>query len=285
MSMAADEVLRLKRASFETSMIDRPDADGVSRTPGELDSVPVLWFRPGSAQPDAVLLYFHGGGFRMGSPTAIAPFLSHLAAELEVQIVAVDYRLAPENPFPAALTDGIAALKALPGLGYRPGRVVIGGDSAGGGLAASVLLWAVKEGLPPLAGGIFFSPWADLRVSADSYAQCRESDALFSAESATEGASMYLAGADPADPAVSPALADWRGAPRLIVQNSRSEVLRDDSRLLVQNARSAGVGVFHQEFENMPHVFHYGFPELPEARRAVSAVRHFIADALDIART
>jgi acetyl esterase/lipase len=196
---------------------------------------------------------------------------------LGVIVVSVEYRLAPEHPFPAAVDDALVAYRWLLGDQRPADRVVVGGDSAGGGLAAALALRAGNEGLPLPAGVVCLSPWADLTNTAGSYTRCAESDALFSKLSADEAAGLYLQGADPADPLASPLRGDWRGMPPLFIQASQCEVLADDATGLAGNARRAGVDVELHLYADMPHVWQMHYPIFPEAVQAVDQVGAFVA--------
>jgi acetyl esterase/lipase len=161
--------------------------------------------------------------------------------------------------------------------GANPARLVVGGDSAGGGLAAALLQRLADDDLPAPAGVVLLSPWADLRLTAPSYTANAATDGLFSLEAATEAAAMYLVGHPAADPLVSPVLADWSGSPPLLIHASTSEVLRDDARELARAARAAGADVRLEEYADQPHVWHYGAAAgVPEALAALSAVGRFV---------
>ncbi|WP_196073387.1 alpha/beta hydrolase [Nakamurella alba] len=271
--MTAPPELLEKRRLLESMMAGRPEVPGVSGRPVHIGGVPVLVQTP--LLPRARLLYFHGGGYRLGSPAAIAPFTAALAAALEVEIFSVDYRLAPEHPFPAGIEDGMAVARTL-----ADGPLLIGGDSAGGGVAACLLTAGPEQELPVFAGGLLLCPWVDLRVGAPSFLDCADTDRMFSLAMATEAADMYLAGHDPANARVSPVLADWTGCPPLAVQNSTTEVLRDDARALVATARACGVDVRHDEYPDQPHVFHYAHPDTAASVAAVAALRAFVDGVL-----
>jgi len=276
-----DQQLLQKRRDFSEAMALMPVEPRVRVSTVQLGSVPAVELTP-DPRPAKVLLYFHGGGYRMGNARSFAGFCSHLAVQLSSRVLTVDYRVAPENPFPAALDDALAAYMSV--ANTHDGPILVGGDSAGGGLVAALLLQIPRHGLRGPIGAFLLCPWADLRVSADSYRECEHSDLLWSATSARQAAQMYLAGHDPSDPAVSPVLGDWTGQPALLVQASRAEVLRDDARLLAAVAANAGVDVEHHEFEGAPHVWQYGYATSESARTAITQIRDFVDRiSLDIA--
>ena len=254
-----------------------PLADGVTATAHDAGGVEVISCIRQESSEDPSLLYFHGGGYRLGSAASYRAYGSHLARACSARVLLVDYRLAPEHPFPAAVDDALVAYRWVLGQQPSPRRIVVGGDSAGGGLAAALALRTRDEGMPLPAGVICLSPWADLTNTAGSYTRCAESDALFSKLSADEAAGLYLDGADPAHPLASPLRGDWRGLPPLFIQASECEVLTDDATGLASNARGAGVDVELRLYADMPHVWQVHYPIFPEAVQAVDQVGAFIA--------
>ncbi|MES2169170.1 MAG: alpha/beta hydrolase [Actinomycetota bacterium] len=224
--------------------------------------------------PDALrtIFYLHGGAFRGGSAGTSEPFLRQLAEAAGSRIIAPDYRLAPEHPFPAALNDALAAYSAFE---RGPGPVILLGDSAGGGLVASLLLVLVERGTAPDAA-ILFSPWLDLRLENGSIEENAETEQLFPPASARDAAQMYLAGHPADDPRVSPILGDWTGAPPLHVQASATEILRDDARALVAEARRRGVLVDAVEADDERHVWQVDFPATEASRVAIQRVVEFL---------
>ena len=188
----------------------------------------------------------------------------------------VEYRLAPEHKFPKAVDDCFAVWESLLAEGIDTGRIVIAGDSAGGGLAASVTMHALADGVLP-AGVICCSPWVDLTITADTYDTNAESDKLFSRTSAEEAAPAYLGGADPTNPIASPLFGDWNGAPPLLILVGDAEVLLDDSRKLADVAQAAGVDVTLSVYPDMPHIWTMSYPAFPEAVEGVTEMAEFVA--------
>jgi monoterpene epsilon-lactone hydrolase len=249
--------------------VDEVDAGGVliTRTRPTTDSTDTT---------DTTLLYFHGGGYRLGSSTVFASYNTYLAAVCGITVLSVDYRLAPENPFPAGLNDALTAYHwALEQVGA--GALLVGGDSAGGGLAAALMLRIAATGLPQPAALVLLSPWVDLRVIAASFDECGPTDQMFSRSAAQEAADMYL-GEYPADDVlVSPLLGDWAGLPPVLIQASNSEVLRDDAVQLAAKIRDAGGSVELSIYPDVPHVWHLAAPGLDAANRAIDEIAAFIA--------
>ena len=266
-----------QRTRIDEAMAQLPLAEGTVTQPFVRSGVPGIECRPVEMADDApILLYFHGGGFRIASALAYRSYGSHLAAVLGARVLLVDYRLAPEHKFPKAVDDCFAVWESLLAEGIDTGRIVIAGDSAGGGLAASVTMHALADGVLP-AGVICCSPWVDLTITADTYDTNAESDKLFSRTSAEEAAPAYLGGADPMNPIASPLFGDWNGAPPLLILVGDTEVLLDDSRKLADVAKAAGVDVTLSVYPEMPHIWTMSYPAFPEAVEGVTEMAEFVA--------
>lgn len=265
------------RARIEGAMAGLPLADGTSADTVDAHGVPAIVCTRDGGEADPWLVYFHGGGYRICSAAAYRAHGSQLAAACRARVLVVDYRLAPEHPFPAAVEDAVAAYRWVLDQGVAPERVVFAGDSAGGGLSAALLLAARDAGLPAPAGAILLSGWLDLTNSAATYATNAESDRLFSLASAEEAAGLYLQGQDPGHPHASPVFGDWTGMPPLLVLNGSIEVLHDDSVRITETARAAGVTVTHTVYPDMPHVWQTNYPAFPEAVAAVEEMAAFVA--------
>jgi acetyl esterase/lipase len=219
-------------------------------------------------RPGAVGLYLHGGAYIAGSPRAYLPLLGRLAGLARVEIVAPDYRLAPEHPFPAALQDAEAAWNALLARGYAPENIVLIGDSAGGGLALALLARLCARATPP-AGLVAFSPWTDLTGAGASIWENRNSDSMLVAARLPETAQMYLQGAAADDPGASPLFARFPDCPPVLIQLSDSEILRDDGLRMADRLRAFGARVTVQTWVGAPHVWHMFDGYVPEARAAL----------------
>jgi acetyl esterase/lipase len=266
-----------QRSRIDEAMAQLPLAEGTVAEPFVRSGVPGIECRPVDVADDApIVLYFHGGGFRIASALAYRSYGSHLAAVIGARVLLVEYRLAPEHKFPKAVDDCFTVWESLLAEGIDTGRIVIAGDSAGGGLAASVTMHALADGVLP-AGVICCSPWVDLTITADTYDTNAESDKLFSRTSAEEAAPAYLGGADPMDPLASPLFGDWDGAPPLLILVGDAEVLLDDSRKLADVAKAAGVDVTLSIYPEMPHIWTMSYPAFPEAVEGVTEMAEFVA--------
>ena len=216
----------------------------------QIGGVRCLRFSP-SGTTRGTILHLHGGAFRIGCPEQVAPFAASLAEACAVHVICPAYRLAPEHPFPAGLNDGWAVLRALAETATGP--LILSGDSAGGGLAASLAALAHQAGIP-LAGLALLSPWLDLTVTDPAYTTNAATDPLFSAEAAREAATLYLQGHIANDPLVSPLLGEVSCFPPTYVNVGTGEVLAGDAQRLRDRLEQAGVPVTLHAVDGMEHV-------------------------------
>ena len=263
------------------SQYDR--AERVFPTPPDVKVEPVTaperaaeWLTPPGARTDAVVLYLHGGGYAIGSPRSHRHLAAAIARAAGSRALLLDYRLAPEHPFPAALDDAVAAYQWLVRDGIAPSRIVIGGDSAGGGLTMATLLALRDRGLPLPAGAVGISPWVDLTNSAASYATKAAVDPIVTIEGIALLTQAYIGTGDPKQPLVSPLYADLRGLPPLLIHVGSDEVLLDDAAGLAARARAAGVDVTLREWPQMIHVWHWFISMLDEAEQAIAEIGAFV---------
>jgi acetyl esterase/lipase len=236
-----------------------------------------LRFKPEGA-PRGYMLQLHGGGFRIGRPEFESFFAEALAARCGIEVVVPQYRLAPEGPFPAGLVDALAALDALSAeAGDAP--LIVGGDSAGGGLAASLGVLTAVQGGPRIYGLVLLSPWLDLRVSAETYASNAD-DPMFSKESADIAAELYLQGFDPCHPLASPLLAPIASFPPTLISVGTGEVLYDDSRLFHDKLTGLGVDSRLSAIDGMEHVAVVRALDMHGAPETLAAVIDFVEGIL-----
>lgn len=241
---------------------------------GELGSVGGEWVGVPAARRH--VLYLHGGYYVAGGPPVYRNLAARLASGLGADVAIVDYRLAPEHPYPAAVDDAFGAYQALLASGLEPSAIAVAGDSAGGGLTLAMLLRAASEGVPMPAAAVCFSPWVDLTCSGASIDGNDEDDDMLTADGLRAAARLYAGSHDPALPEISPLFGDLAGLPPLFVSVDRSEVLLDDSLRLVERARAAGVRVELREERELFHVWPVVVPYLREARRSVAEVVAFL---------
>lgn len=235
-----------------------------------------------AADPDAgLLLWFHGGAYCLGSPATHASMVATLALAAGTGAVLPDYRLAPEAPFPAAIEDASAVWRALRAEGWPAERIVLGGDSAGGGLVFALLHEVIASGDRPPAGVVAFSPWTDLTLSGASLRRLAWRDALLPARRIGEVCELYLAGADPTDPRASPIRGHFAGAGPVLIQASTAEILLDDARGMAERLRADGVTVELDLWRGLPHVWQGFVGVLPEAEAALARAAHFVSRRLN----
>ena len=241
------------------------------------------WISPADAPLDKAILYFHGGGFRIGSVASHRDLIAQIAVASGCRVLAINYRLAPEHRFPAALDDALAAYGWMLGQGLTPGNVAFAGDSAGGNLVLAAMLALRERGLPLPIAAVLMSPWTDLAATGTSYVSRAEADPIHQRPMILALAKNYLGGqGDPCDPLVSPLYADLAGLPPLLIQVGDRETVLDDSVMFADLARAAGVDVHLEVWDGMIHVFQMFGAELPEAHRAIASIAGFLNQHLHI---
>jgi monoterpene epsilon-lactone hydrolase len=246
------------------------------------NTVPVRWIKAPGVDEQQVLIYLHGGGFKMGSLTSHHDLMVRLSQAAGCQVLGVDYRLLPEYGFPAPLLDVLAVYDWLLAEGFKPGQLVIAGDSAGGGLCAATLLALRDRGQVLPAAAVLLSPWTDLSASGASYRTRALTDPIHQRPMILALAEQYLGeGGDPLNPLASPLHGDLSGLPPLLVQVGDRETGLDDSTLFAAKARAAGVTVTLEVWPQMIHVFQQFAAELPEAREAITRIGAFVHQQLN----
>ncbi|MET7690210.1 alpha/beta hydrolase [Streptomyces sp. NPDC005483] len=270
------------RAGFEALMARMIVPDGIRIARAELGNRPALHVEPdGDRSHAGTILYFHGGGWVYGSPESVLSLTGHLVVKTGFEAYSVDYRLAPEHPFPAATEDTLSAYRALLDSGHDPSAVVFAGDSAGGGLAVTTCLAARDAGLPLPAAIVTFSPGLDATRTGESMVTKEGIDPILTRKSVEHTGAMYLAGADPHQPLLSPAvLADLTGFPPMLIQVGTNEILLDDSTRLAARAKAAGVDVILDVTADVPHVFQSFAGALDEADEALDRAAFFIGQRI-----
>jgi acetyl esterase/lipase len=222
------------------------------------------------------MLYLHGGGYVVGSIATHLGLAGRLSRAAAARVLLLNYRLAPEHPFPAAVEDATAAYRWLLGTGVKPGRIAIAGDSAGGGLTVATLVALRDAGEPLPAAGVCQSPWIDLEGAGESVTTKAHVDPLVHKDMLLKMASWYLAGANPRTPLAAPLYADLQGLPPLLVQVGTAEILLDDATRLADRARAAGVAVTLEPWEGMIHVWQLFASILPEGQQAIDRIGAFV---------
>jgi acetyl esterase/lipase len=247
----------------------QPLPPGVTVTAGELGGVPTAEIMIDGIEPRHVVLYFHGGVYAVGDAFQAAGLAAQIGRRTDATVISVDYRLAPEHPYPAAVDDALAAYEALLGNGTAPSDIVFAGESAGGGLAVATLVNARDHGLALPAAAYVMSPYVDLTLAGATIDTKSKADPLLSRELLQPRVTDYTAGHDPALGLISPVFADLTGLPPLIIQAGTHEVLLDDAVRLARQAATADVEVTLDVTPGVPHVFQAYSPILDEAAAAL----------------
>jgi acetyl esterase/lipase len=268
-----------KRSSMEAMAGGAPLPDGATVEVVDAGGVPAEWVAA-EGSGDAVVLYLHGGGYCIGSLNTHRGMAARVAAVCGARVLNVDYRLAPEHPHPAAVDDAVAAYRWLLGAGVAPGAVVVGGDSAGGGLVVATLLALRDAGEPMPAAGVCMSPWVDLTCTGETFETKAGEDPMCSKEGLDEMAAAYAGEHGVDHPLVSPVHADLSGLPPLLVQVGTAEVLLDDAVRLAERARAAGVDVRLEAWDDLVHVFQAFAPMVPESVEALEGIGAFVRERL-----
>ncbi|MFI0237591.1 alpha/beta hydrolase fold domain-containing protein [Streptomyces sp. NPDC016845] len=269
------------RIVFDEMIAAHPVPADVRTTAARLGGVPALAVTAGDSEPSGAVLYFHGGGYALGSATASVGLAADIARRSGTTVHTVDYRLAPENRFPAAVDDAVAAYRGLLERGIPAEAIAVSGESAGGGLALALLVAVEEAGLPQPSAAAVLSPWADLTQSGRSHETKAFLDPALTRQALATRADDYLAGADPRSPLASPLFADLRGLPPLLIQAGSHEVLLDDALRLAAKAADDDVAVTLQTFPGAPHVFQGFAAVLAEGARALDDVATFLRTHLD----
>ncbi len=259
-----------------------PKTVGIERT--WVEGLQSDWLTPAAASDgtavDARLLYLHGGGYICGSFASHRGLVGNLAQACGVRTLMPEYRLAPEYPFPAALEDSLRVYRHLLDDGVAPHRLVLGGESAGGGLAIATLLALKDEGLPLPAAAFVLSPWTDLAATGESLHTRARQDPWFEPEGVAVAAAFYIGDESNTNPLISPLYGDLSGLPPLLIHVGDYEILRDDSTRLAEKALAAGVDVTLRVWEGMWHVFQSLAGRVPEARESVDEVGAWVQSRL-----
>lgn len=278
---SSDRTIAQIRAGFAAFMKTMRVPAGTHSVETSLGGCAALLVEPDADVRPGTILYFHGGSFLMGSPETGMPLTASLVARTRMRSFSLDYRLAPEHPFPAAIEDGVAAYRDLLDRGISSAAIAFAGDSAGGGLCITTCLKARSEGLPLPVAIVTFSAGLDATRSGESIDSKNGLDPFFTRESFRESGQMYLGGADPNQELLSPAiLADLTGFPPLLLQVGTNELLLDDSTRLAARAREAEVDVILDVTANVPHVFQGYNGVLEEADQALDRAALFLTQHL-----
>jgi len=263
------------RTGYEAMGQMSPPPDGVTYEPADAGGVPAEWAIPTGVPEGTAVVYLHGGGYVIGNLNTHRSLVGRIAQASARRVLAVDYRLAPEHPHPAALDDALVAYRWLLSQGYEASKLAIAGDSAGGGLTLATLLALRDAGDPLPAAAVPISPWTDLEMTGSTI-ETVDDPLITDASFLKRMADLYLDGQDAKQPAVSPLNGDLSGLPPMLIHVGTQERLLDDSRRLAKRAKAAGVDATLEEWDEMIHVWHAFAPMLPEANEAIDKVGAFV---------
>ncbi|MCB2050001.1 MAG: alpha/beta hydrolase [Novosphingobium sp.] len=240
------------------------------------NGVPCIWADTPDADQSKIIIHYHSGGYILGSAHGYRSFGGFLSAATGAKVLLVDYRLAPENPCPAGVDDGIAAYRWVLEQGFDPSQVVLCGDSGGGGLVLAALQKLRDAGAPMPACGVAISPLADFAFSGESYKENAPRDPLVNADFLNALGQTYCGEFAPTNPAVSPLYGEWSGLPPLMILAGEIEMMRDDGKQCAEAARAAGVDATYVQGEGMAHIWPLYADRLPEARDALATIGTFV---------
>jgi monoterpene epsilon-lactone hydrolase len=263
-----------RRAGMER--ISERVAPDVRCEPVSAGGIEAEWISAPGAVLDRVILYLHGGGYTAGSIQTHRAMIARIARASNARALAINYRLAPEHPFPAAVDDAVAAYRWLLAQKYSPRKIVIAGDSAGGGLTLATVA-ALRDAHEPMpAAAVPISPWTDLEGTGDSIRTRAAKDPMVQQDNLSGSAKAYAGSADIRNPLVSPLYADYHGFPPLLIQVGDAEILLDDATRVASRAKAAGVAVELEVWDEMPHVWHVFAKLLPEGQQAIDKIGRFV---------
>jgi acetyl esterase/lipase len=269
-----------QRIKFEEMMAATPIPADVETSAGSLGGIPVVNVDVAGVDSRKAIMYLHGGAYAIGSAASSVALASDLARRAGTRLVSVDYRVAPEHPYPAAVEDAVAAYRGLLDSGLSPTRTAIAGESAGAGLAVAMLVALENEGLPRPSSTLLMSPWVDLTLSGDSITGKAAVDPALTPEGLRRRAADYLAGANATSGLISPIYADLTGLPPLLIQVGSHEILLDDATRLATRAAVAAVPVTLEVTPGVPHVFQAFADILDEGDAALDSAAAFLRSHL-----
>ena len=265
--------IEIRRAQME--LIRERLASDVKHDKFQASGVSAEWIIPPEATLDRVILYLHGGGYVIGSVNTHRALIARIARAAKARALAIDYRLAPEHPFPAAVDDAVKSYRWLLSQEIATSKIVVAGDSAGGGLTLALLTSLLIAHDPLPAAAVLISPWADLERTGRSMTTNAGRDQTIDAADLETMAKLYIGSNDPRNPLASPLHTDFRGFPPLLIQVGEAESLLDDSIRVAERAKAAGVKVDLEVWPDMVHVWHIYAKILPEGQKAIDKIGSF----------
>jgi len=273
--VAGEGSIEQRRSEFQSALAQFQPAADVVRQAVDAGGVPAEWITAHGAQQGKVIYYLHGGGYVMGSISTHRETVSRLSRATRARVLLIDYRLAPEDRFPAALEDAKAGYRWLLSTGVKPSKLVVAGESAGGGLTVATLMTLRDSQVPLPAAGICMSPWVDMECLGKSIVTKSSIDPIVRQNDLKMYAKAYLGDGDRRTPLAAPIYGSLKGLPPLLIQVGTAEILFDDATRLAERARLDGVDVVFEPWEEMIHMWHM-FPMLPEGNQAIERIAEFM---------
>ncbi|HNY48946.1 MAG TPA: alpha/beta hydrolase [Smithella sp.] len=267
--------IELCRQGMADLMLFSPPPEGCTVEKVHAGGPHAMWIKTAGVQGPETVFYLHGGAYSMGSSQTHKGITGVLSEMSQVRVLSVDYRLAPENPHPAAVQDAVASYRWLLQQGVPAQSIVIGGDSAGGGLTFATMIALKENGEPLPAAAFVISPWVDLTMTGETISTKADVDPMFTASNISYMAQLYAGNADLRSPLISPLFADLKGLPPVLIHVGTSEMLLSDSRRMAEALKKANVPCVLKEWEDLFHVFH-SVVRLPEAKTATEEIAAFI---------
>jgi len=277
--MTSTDPLEL-RAGMAAATALTPPPEGATMEAVDAGGTPAEWTDADGVSSDAAIVYLHGGGYIMGNLDSHRNLVANLSRAAGIRALSVDYSLAPENKFPKAVDDAVNAVQYVQAQGIAAHRIIVAGDSAGGGLTAATLLALRDRGLDQVAAGVLISPWLDLTQSGETMDSLADADPMVSRTLLDVCTDAYVGDGDRKAPLASPLFADLSGLPPLLVHVGTAETLLDDSRRFQAAAEKAGVDSTLEEWDEMIHVWHTFAGMLPEAQQAIDRIGAFVKEQL-----
>lgn len=268
-------VPRMRKRLDQIGRLARP-ARRVAIEQGELAGLHAEWYRPQQVTPGKILLYLHGGAYALGSCASHRKMVTHIARAGQLEAVLPEYRLAPEHPFPAGPDDCVRSYRALLDKGYEPGNIIIGGDSAGGGLTVATMLQLRHDGVPLPGGAVMLSPFLDMTASGESATTRLAQDPWFDPAHISVVIGHYCPYEDLENPMLSPVFANVAGLPPTLIQVGDHEILLSDSTRFADKLKDEGIHVELEVFPEMWHVFQLFIGKMPESKGAIKKIGEFI---------
>jgi epsilon-lactone hydrolase len=278
-SRKPNQTIEEARMGLEGLMSMVPRQDDIKVQEFSIEGIPAEWVMAPNALEERVLLYVHGGAYIMGSCNTHRDLAGKLSRATASRVLLFEYRLAPEHPYPAGLNDALAVYRWLVSSGVSPERIVVGGDSAGGGLTMGMLLKLRDAGETLPSATFLISPWTDLEGTGESMETRAEVDPFLNPIESRMAPVLYIGHMDRRDPIVSPIYADLKGLPPMLVHVGNDEILLDDSIRLVERASEAGIEVDFKVWDDMWHVFHQF--AIPEAQLAIQEIGQYVVQRFE----